>query len=241
MPPDDIRAMLIQKKFRLKIELRTTASPARKKKSKIKYFEIKRVLNELNDAELVTWYYKQHADMTTKERKKDDYTESNQTPETSLSLSDELVDTAQFVTPMVTDAPIFQNPFYHSYDIDESIREMENTDAVKLALRKRQLSSFSGSDRRNACPPKKQNCAEKAISSQIFGPLNSAFRNLALEVRSDPQISARCLPGQVSSINTARNYVQVSSESTVKSLRQADCSSPQSGTSDTYKPPSTND
>jgi len=87
MKADEIREILSIKKNNYNYELKTTDDFARKKKATKKYFEIKKILKEMNDAEIVSWYYTKNAEQTERQRKRDRKKETEQKPSTSETIS----------------------------------------------------------------------------------------------------------------------------------------------------------
>ena len=85
MKADEIRELLTKKKKNFNIELRTTDDFARKKKAKKKYYEIRKILNEMNDAEIVSWYYSKQAEETEKQRRRDRVKEKAAKPSSSAN------------------------------------------------------------------------------------------------------------------------------------------------------------
>merc|ERR1712127_94681 len=87
MKADEIRELLTKKKKNFNIELRTTDDFARKKKAKKKYYEIRKILAEMNDAEIVSWYYSKQAGETEKQRRRDRIKEKAAKPSSSAKIS----------------------------------------------------------------------------------------------------------------------------------------------------------
>jgi hypothetical protein len=80
MKADDIRRMLAIKKENFKFKLKTTCDITIKTDATKKYRLIKKMLNEMNDLKIVTWYYERHAKDTEKRRKRGIFNESETGP-----------------------------------------------------------------------------------------------------------------------------------------------------------------
>jgi len=87
MKADEIRKILKGKKDAYNYELHTTDDFARKKKVTKKYFDIKKILKEMNDAEIVSWYYAKHVENSKRQQRKDRIKEKEVKPSTSEKIS----------------------------------------------------------------------------------------------------------------------------------------------------------
>ena len=113
MDADKIRSRLKKKKDDYNYEIQTTDDHARKKVAKTKYYKIRKMLKEMSDAEIVSWYYEEEAKSTNRQRLKDETNRQNNQPRKPVQkISKKLADFAdmenEVQTPIVT--PVAQEP-----------------------------------------------------------------------------------------------------------------------------------
>ncbi|CAG5107331.1 Oidioi.mRNA.OKI2018_I69.chr1.g3267.t1.cds [Oikopleura dioica] len=113
MDADKIRSHLKKKKDDYNYEIQTTDDHARKKVAKTKYYKIRKMLKEMSDAEIVSWYYEEEAKSTNRQRLKDETNRQNNPPRKPVQkISKKLADFAdmeyEVQTPKVT--PVAQEP-----------------------------------------------------------------------------------------------------------------------------------